>query len=170
MHVTLFSRTTSAPAPSAAPTQSPLVAFLGQRLDKARAQTDRADVKAQVLGAALLAGAAVAVGLGSVLKPPASVTGLAWAAAGLAVVVLGFLGCTVWPRPGSPETELEGLPLPALAALVADDDAYAAALHRELTAVRKIARRKFRWLRFAMAGFGAVVILVVTAATVALAA
>lgn len=167
MHVTLFSRT-SAPALPAPPPHA-LAAFLGQRLDKARAQTDRADAKAQVLGAALLAGAAVAVGVGSLLKPPASVAWLAWTAAGLAVVVLAFLGATVWPRLGAAEDELEALPLAALSALVADDAAYAAALYRELSAVRQVAQRKFRWLRFAMAGFGAVVALVVTATAVALA-
>ncbi|GAA2159058.1 MULTISPECIES: hypothetical protein [Glycomyces] len=54
--------------------------------------------------------------------------------------------------------------------LVADDDAYAEALYIELAAVGAIARRKWRWLRSAMTGFGAVITLVIVAACITVAA
>lgn len=163
-----LSRTTHlTPAPT-----TPLITFLERQLDMARSQTDRADTKAQLLGAALLAGAAVAVTVGSVIRPPAQIAAPAWATAATAVTVLALLGCTVWPRLGRnvARTDLEALDLAELAELVADEDAYARALHTEWRAVRTIARRKWRLLRWAMVGLGVTVALVVTTAGVAIAA
>lgn len=166
MQLALFARTRCTHTPAAA---TPLVAFLERRLDMARAQTDRADTKAQLLGAALLAGATVAITVGALIRPPASITWFAWATAAAAVLVLACLGLTIRPRLGH-RTDLESLPLESLAVLVADERAYAKALYDELAAVRAITYRKWMWLRWAMTGFGSVVALVIVMACIAVAA
>lgn len=152
-------------APHPAPAAPPLPALLEHRLDVARSHTDRADAKAQVLGAALLAGAAVAVTVGSLAPATPAAAPLALASAVLGLLVLACLGACLWPRSG--RTGLDDLPLEALTALLADPEAHARLLHAELVAVRAIVRRKYRWLRYAMVGFAGVVATVAAAAAVA---